>query len=341
VLESLDLERAGADDRLRLATVHIQAGWLRFSNENDVERGRALVERGLRVLQDLPGGGDMQLLGLSYLTRIDALDGELARSLASARRLAECATARGDRPSLALARYNECLALCDAGRIAEARAVAEDALALASDSGNELLVGMAQSALARVQYFEGDAAAALAGTARVEALARRSGQVGFLSHALAVRGYAHLLRGDARAGREAFEALGALDARWPSTLLHRARGALEIGEFTEAAELARRALDAPRGVRARASALLGLALGLSGGARAEAEHFLADAVDLCDRLGLRPWLAEALAFQSELYARWGDATRAAHYRARAAEGYALCGMRGHAASMERASETGL
>jgi class 3 adenylate cyclase/predicted ATPase len=337
VLESLDLERAGTEDRLRLATVHIQAGWLRFSNENDVERGRSLVERGLGVAQELPSGGDMQLLGLSYLTRIDALDGELERALGSARRLAECASARGDRTSLTLARYNECLVLCDAGRVTEARAVAEEALALATDSDNELLAGMGHAALARVQFFEGDAAAALAGTARVEALSRRSGQLGFLSHALAVRGYAHLLQDDAKAAREAFEALGALDSRWPSTLLHRARGALETGDFAEAAELASGALDAPRGIRARALAVLGLATGLGGGPRAEAERCLADAIDLCDRLGLRPWLAEALTFQSELYARWGDAVRAAHYRARAADGYARCGMRRHAARVERPS----
>jgi class 3 adenylate cyclase/tetratricopeptide (TPR) repeat protein len=337
VLESLDLERAGEDDRLRVATVHVQAGWLRFSNDNDVERGRALLERGLRAAERLPGGGDMQLLALSYLTRLDTLDGELARALDSARRLGELAGARGDRTTLTLARYNECLVLCEAGRVSEARAAAEDASALVSDSDNELVAAMAHGAVARVQYFEGDASATLAGAARVEALARRSGQVGFLSHALAVRGYAHLLQGDARAAREAFETLGAIDARWPSTLLHRARGALETGDLREAAELARRALDAPRGVRARALAVLGLALGLAGGPRAEAERLLAEAIELCDRLGLRPWLAEALGFQAELAARSGDAAAAAHYRKRASELYARCAMHGHAAQLAQPS----
>jgi tetratricopeptide (TPR) repeat protein len=234
---------------------------------------------------------------------------------------------------LTLARYNECMVHCEAGRLADARAAAEEAIALVADADGDLLVGTAQGALARVRYFEGDPAAALAGAERVEALARRSGQLGLLQHTLALRGYAHLLLGDANAAREAFEALGALDARWPSTQLHRARGALETGELREAAELARRALDAPRGVRARALAVLGLATGLGAGARAEAERLLADAIDLCDRLGLRPSLGEALGFQAELAARWGDAAGAAHYRARATSVYAGCGMHAHAAQL--------
>jgi class 3 adenylate cyclase/tetratricopeptide (TPR) repeat protein len=334
VLESLDLEHAGTEDRLRLATVHIQAGWLRFSNENDVARGRSLLERGLELARGLAGGADMQTLALSYLTRIDTLDGELGRALDSARQLAECASARGDRMPLTLARYNECLVHCDAGRLADARAAAEDAIALVADSDSELVVATAHGALARVRYFEGDAVAALAGVARVEELARRSGQLGLLQHTLAVRGYAHLLQGDARAARDAFEALGALDTRWPSTQLHRARGALETGDFREAVELAQRAIDAPRGVRARALAVLGLALGLSGGPRAEAERLLAEAIDLCDRLGLRPWLAEALGFQAELAARSGDAAASAHYRARAAGVYGACAMHAHAAQLD-------
>jgi class 3 adenylate cyclase/tetratricopeptide (TPR) repeat protein len=338
VLESLDTERIGAEDRLRLAAVHVQAGWLRFSNENDVARGRALVERGLAAVQDLPDAGDTRVLAWSFLTRMELLDGRLEQALAAARSVAEHASARGDRTSLAFARYNECAAYCEAGRIAEARSAAEDALALGNAAESDLIGGLAASALARVLLFEGDATGSLAAVTQADELAARSGQVGLRYLTEVVRGYAHLLRGEARPAHEAFEGLTALGAQWPSTLLHRARGALEIGELRAAVELARRALDAPRGIRARALAVLGLATGLGAGRGDEAEAYLEEAIDSCDALGLRPWLAEALGFHAELCARRGDVTRAAHYAARSADGYSRCGMHVHAAQVRLLGE---
>ena len=339
VLESIDTERAGAEDRVRLATVHVQAGWLRFSNDNDVARGRALVERGLRAVEGLRGGEDTRLLAWSYLTRIDLLDGQLEQALVSTRQLAEHASGRGDSVTLGNARFNECWVHCDAGRIAAAHAAAADALALAEGSPNDLVRAMAECARARVLYFEGDTTGALAGARRAGELAERCGQLGFRSHALVVAGYAHLLRGDARAAHESFEALTPLGAQWPSTLLHRARGALEIGELQQAAELARRALDAPRAIRARALAVLGLALGLGAGRADEGESALDQAASECDALGLRPWLAEAQGFLAELCARRGDRARAIHYATRAADGYARCEMPVHAAQLRRLLET--
>jgi hypothetical protein len=338
VLESLDVERAGTHDRPRIAAVHVQAGWLRFSQHNDVARGRALLERGLRAVEETPGAWDTQLLALSYLTRIDLLDGRLDLALASAQRLAEGAVARGDHPSLAAARYNECAVHCEAGRAVAARLAAEDAISLAATHENDLIRAAAEAARARVCLLEGDAAAALAAGSRADELARRCGQVGLRYLTLVVRGYAHLLRGDPRAAHEAFEALAPLGAQWPSTLLHRARGALELGELATATELARRALDAPRGIRARALAVLGFATGLAGGRRDEAERQLAEAIDLCDALGLQPWLAEAQSFQAELCARRGDRTRASRYAARAAALYARCGMPAHAAALRALRE---
>jgi class 3 adenylate cyclase/tetratricopeptide (TPR) repeat protein len=338
VLESLDVERIGAQDRVRLAAVHIQAGWLRFSNENDVARGRALVERGLRTIEDLPAAGDARVLGWSFLTRIELLDGRLEPALAAARRLAELASARGDRPTLAMARYNECAVYCEAGRLPEARQCAEDALGLLDAGENDLIGGLGTSALARVRLFEGDADGALEAAERADAMATRSGQVGLRYLTLVVRAYSHLLEGDTRAAHRCFEGLTALGAQWPSTALHRARGALEIGDCATAVELARRALDAPRAVRARALAVLGLATGLCGGRREEADAFLAEAIDACDALGLLPWLAEAQGFQAELCLRRGDAAGAVHYAQRAADGYARCGMHVHAGLVRRLSE---
>jgi class 3 adenylate cyclase len=335
VLESLDLARVGAEDRLRLASVHVQAGWLRFSNENDLARGRALVERALAAVAGLPAGDETLLIAWSYLARMDLLDGRLERALASARSAAEHTSARGDATGLAFARYNECAVHCEAGRVSEARRAAEDALSLAGSGAgaNVLALGLAESALARVELFEGDAERALASAARADELAVRSGQVGLRYLTLVVSGYAELLRGDARAARERFEALLPLGAHWPSTFLHRARGALETGDLAAAAELARQASApaAPRAIRARALGLLGLASGLAGGPAEAAEALLAEGADLCDALGLAPWLAESHQFLAELCARRGDAARAAHYAARAADGFARCGMPVHAA----------
>jgi len=338
VLESIDTERAVAEDRIRLAAVHVQAGWLRFSNDNDVARGRALVERGLRAVQEHPDGGDTRLLAWSFLTRMELLDGRLEQALAAARSVAEHASARSDRASLAAARYNECAVHCEAGRPVEARRAAEDALALSGASESDLIGAAAQGALARVHLLEGDTEKALAAAASSDEAAGRCGQVGLRYLASVVRGYAHLLRGDTRAAYESFEALAALGAQWPSTLLHRARGALELGDFAAAAELARRALDAPRGIRARALSVLGLATGLGAGRGDEAEAHLVEAIDTCDALGLRPWLAEAQGFQAELCARRGDLARAAHYAARAADGYARCGMHVHAEQVRHVAE---
>jgi adenylate cyclase len=338
VLESLDVERIGAQDRVRLAAVHVQAGWLRFSNENDVARGRLLVERGLDLVQELPDAGDTRVVGWSYLTRMELLDGRLDHALAAALRVAEHATARGDRTSLAFARYNECAVYCEAGRVAEARRCAEDALSLLHAGESDLIGGLGTSALARVRLFEGDAAGALEAVEQADELATRSGQVGLRYLTLVVRGYAHLLEGDARAAHRCFEGLTPLGAQWPSTLLHRARGALETGDLAAAVELARRALDAPRAIRARALAVLGLATGLGAGRSEEADAYLVESIDACDALGLLPWLAEAQGFQAELCLRRGDAAGAAHYAQRAADGYARCGMHVHADQLRRLSE---
>jgi hypothetical protein len=108
-----------------------------------------------------------------------------------------------------------------------------------------------------------------------------------------------------------------------------------VGDLQTAAELARRALEAPRAIRARALAVLGLATGLGAGRAEEAESCLAEAASECDALGLRPWLAEVQGFLAELCAQRGETTRAAHYGARAADGYSACGMPIHAEQVRR------
>ena len=320
VLESLDLEGAGAGDRLRLAFARVHAGWLRFSNDNEVARGRRLVEEGVRLVEGLPGSDDVALLGNNYLARIELLDGQVERSLAAARRMLELGMARGDSTSVAAARQHESAAHGEAGRVAEAMRVAREALFESRAVESDLAQGMVQLGLARASLLAGEVEAALEAAQRCTEFAERAGQVGLRFNALAVRGYAHLLMDAPREANRAFEALLALNDRWPSTWLYCARGRLEIGDRRGAAEAAERCLsvDPPRAIRARALAVHGLAVGLASGGRDRGEALLAAALDLAGTLGLRPTVGEAHEFLAELCAKRGDAARAERHAETAA-----------------------
>jgi len=335
VLESLDVPRAAQGDRARLATARVHAGWVRFSNDNDYERGRRLIESGMRLAGGRLGASDAALLASGFLARIDLLDGELERSLRAARRVRALATARGDAASRALGLHHEVAVHAEAGRVAEARRLARRLHAELQGGEGDLATGTAELALARVHVLEGDAPRALAAAQRAAEAGARSGQLGLCYHAAVLRGYAQLLAGSPRAAHEAFESLVALNDRWPSTWLHAARGRLERGELDAAAEFAARCLAArpPRALRARALGVRGLALGLAGGDREEAEALLGEAVASCAALGLRPARAEALGFLATLCAQRGDAARAAHHARRARAEYARCGMPRHAAQV--------
>ena len=339
VLESLDLEGAGAGDRLRLAFARVQAGWLRFSNDNEVERGRRLVAEGVRLVEGLPGSDDVALLGNNYLARIELLDGEVERSLAAARRMLELGIARGDFTSVAVARQHESAAHGEAGRVAEAQRVAREALFETRAVESDLAHGMVQLALARASLLAGELEAALAAAQRCSELAERAGQVGLRFNALAVRGHAHILMDAPREAHRSFEALLALNDRWPSTWLYCARGRLEIGDRRGAAEAAERCLsvEPPRAIRARALAVRGLAVGLASGGRDGGEALLGAALDLAGALGLRPTVGEAQEFLAELCAKRGDAVRAERHAETAAREFESCGMPLHAARARAAA----
>jgi tetratricopeptide (TPR) repeat protein len=333
VLESLAVDGAGAGDRSRLAMARIQAGWVRFSNDNELVRARRLIEEGLRLTEGMSDADDIRLLAHNYLARIDLLDGEIARGLLGARRMGEIALARGDVVSLALSRQMECSAHADAGHAAEARATAQQALFEVRGCENAFALGLAEVTVGRVHLLEGDPEAALGAARRAIEAGAQAGQVGLCYHGQLLRGLACLLAGAPRQADAAFAELAALNDRWPSTWLHRGRGRRELGQLEEAAELAARCLSVgpPRAVRARALALRGAALGLGAGSRDEAELLLAEAVDLCDALGLRPALAESYAFRAEILERRGDTAGAEAAAALARELYARCGMHAYAA----------
>lgn len=335
VLETLDVESPDPGDRLPLAMARVQAGWVRFSNDNEVRRGRRLIEQGLRLAEGLPGAEDVQILAFSHLSRIAVLEGELERGLAAARRMAELAMAGGDATSLALARHHESVAHGEAGRLHEARRAAREAVFEARGSENPLALGMAQLALARVRLLEADVEGALEAARLVCEAGERSGQIGLRYHAAVVRGQAHLLAGAPREAHAAFETLAGLNERWPSTWLFRARGQLEMGALADSLASAERCLASapPRAVRARALALRGLALGLGAGARDAADASLCEALDLCDAMGLQPTLAETYGYLAEVRARRGDARGAEAAVERAEQIYRRSGMEALAARL--------
>ena len=245
----------------------------------------------------------------------------------------ELATARGDSTSVAVARQHESAAHGEAGRVALALRVAREALFEARGATSDLAIGMVQLALARASLQAGEVESALEAAERCADASERAGQVGLRFNALAVRGYAQLLLDAPREAHRAFEALLALNDRWPSAWLYSARGRLEIGDRAGAAEAAAHCLSVgpPRAIRARALAVRGLAIGLASGGRDGGEALLRASLDLAGSLGLRPAVGEAHEFLAELCAKRGDAPRAEHHAETAAREFDACGMPLHAA----------
>ena len=340
VLEGIEADPSEPADRLRVATASIQGGWARFSDGNDAVRGRRLIERGLALADGVPEAHRTLTLGHAYLARILILDGEVEAAVGHSRRVAELATGRGDTAGLVVGLYSESSALCDAGRIDAARDSAREARRLARELENEVLVGMAEAAMAKVHVFEGDPEGAFEAARRATAAGEQADHVGVLYQSTGWSAYAHLLAGDPKAARDEFERLAELNDTWPITSLHRARGRLEVGELGAAVDLGRDCLarEPTRAVRARVMAVLGLAIGLSSaGSSEEAEELLGESVSLCDSLGLRPYLAEAHQFLAELLHQRGDFRRASYYARRAEEGFERCGMPLHARLARRES----
>jgi tetratricopeptide (TPR) repeat protein len=333
VLEAIEADPNAPADRLRVAEASIQGGWARFSDGNDVARGRRLIERGLSLADGIPEAHRTMALGHAYLARILILDGEVEAAAQHSRRVVELATARGDTAGRAVGLCNEAAALCEAGRIGEARDSAREARRLARELENEVLIGTAEVAMAKAHLFAGDPERALEAARRAAVAGEKTGSVGVLYQSTGWSAYAHVLAGDPKTARKEFERLAELNDTWPATWLHRARGRLEVGEFGAAVDLARDCLarEPARMIRARALAVLGLAIGLSNaGSFEEAECYLRESVSQCDSMGLLPHLAEAHHFLAELFHHRGDPKRASDYARRAAEEFESCGMAVHA-----------
>ena len=70
VLEAIEADPNTPADRLRVATASVQGGWARFSDGNDLVRGRRLIERGLSLADGIPEAHRTIALSHAYLARI-------------------------------------------------------------------------------------------------------------------------------------------------------------------------------------------------------------------------------------------------------------------------------
>jgi tetratricopeptide (TPR) repeat protein len=340
VLETLHGQGLDESDRMRLASAYIEGGWIAYTSRNQFERAVTLVEGGVALVENLPGGQTIEGRGYAYLARLYQLDGEVSRSLVAARRLLEVASAAGDRCGRAWALANLAAAYCDGGQLDLATQTIEDSIAIAQESESELTLGLCLTVSAKVWVYRGDADRALAAGDSAWRASERAGQVGGQYTASIWRGKAYLLREEPAKAAAEFDRLATLNATWPSTFDYRARGRLEVGRLAESVELAQAclALDPPRLSRVRALCVLGRALAASKTcAGAQAEAALSEAVSLCDALGVPPQLAETHLALFEVCALRGETERALYFAKRAEQGFESCGMRVHA---RRAAEQG-
>jgi tetratricopeptide (TPR) repeat protein len=329
-------EDVAAEDRARLAEAWIESAWVRFCDGGSGARALALLERGLEVAvgEAARGAHALEARAHAYRIRICHLDGAIGRATESARRVAELATAAGERFGVVFGIGNEGYVRCDAGEIEDAHRLCTEAYALAREARHEVALALAAAWLAKVHVFRGDCEAALRSSEEARELGVRSGQVSAVYNADMWAGMALLLQNEPKRGAECLERLASTNGRWPTTLDWLALARLETGRFDEAAEMARRCLAAapPRLVRLRALRTLGLALGLGSPAdRDPAERALAESLTLAAELDLRPHLADAHLALAELCRRHGDERRAAYYAERARRTWEACGMPLHAA----------
>jgi len=337
VLELLATVELRPDERKRMAGICIEGGWIRFSEQGDVEGGKRLIERGLGLIEDDRRARRLQMGAHSHLVRMHTMDGEIQAAVESADRLRELALVHGDRFFEVFALGSRGSALCDRGDIKAALADCRDAVALADRGENEVDAALAYGFLAQAQVYAGELDDALAAAARARELGERTDQVFGVYSAAAWTGEVYLLQGDAARAAAEFESMARINQSWPSTAFRRARGRLALGEYAEAATLARACLEhAPgRVIRARALCTLGSALAGGGPAKSdEPLRALLESISICEHLGLLPHLAEARHAMADLCRLRGETDRALHHASQARDLYQACGAHLHAQRVE-------
>jgi class 3 adenylate cyclase/tetratricopeptide (TPR) repeat protein len=337
VLEELVQTGLDLSDGGKVARACIESGWVAFSERGEPDTGRQLLARGLEMARAV-GDARLELAAQAYLVRLYDLDGAVARAIAAADRVFELASALDDGFYRTLGLGSKASALCHRGDVEQALASGTEAVRLAEASKNDIAIGLAQSFLAEALVYRGDVEGALRAAARARAAGERSRQAGALYHAELWSAEAYLLDGRPERALEHLERMSAINASWPSS--RRAAGLLAAGRHQEAAETAADCLarHPPKLVRARTLCVFGVAL-----ARARNEDparalmHLREAIEVFERLELRPHLAEAEGAMAEALGSMGELEASRRHAERAARLYQGSGMPLHAARALRAA----
>jgi class 3 adenylate cyclase/tetratricopeptide (TPR) repeat protein len=333
VLAALETESLGSKERSRVGRTSIEEGWVRFSEQNDVEGGRRLIERGLALVRSRPDGHRAEMSASWYLSRLHEQDGEINAAVRCAEDLLEVAHARGDPFFSVLGLSARGSALCHTGEANDALRALLEGVALAERGQNETAIGMASAFLAKGLTYVGQPAKALDVAEHARRAGDRARQVGTVHHAAVWSGYAHLLLDEPERAMEQFDLLPRLKSRWPGGWAHRAQGLVALGRWDQAHAEACRCLKLhpPRLVRARALCTAGLGLALARPEEHErATASIVESIDLCKRLGLSPHLAEAKQALAVVADRCGEAAQARDCLEEAIRLFEECGMPLHA-----------
>ncbi len=333
VLEALARDRLDLEQRRDVARACIEEGWVRFSEKNQADAGRRLIERGLGLLPNGAAGRRVEMGAHAYLVRLNSLDADVARAVQAADRLSELAREADDAFYRVFALGSKASALCHRGDLEGSWSACSEAVRLADQAESDLAIGLVYSFLAEVLVYRGETREALRAADRAREAGERSHQTGAVYHAAIWSSEAHLLDGNPAAAAAEVERLATINRSWPSTARWRALTQLALGCSADALASASECLAAhpPRLLRARTLWIQGLSLAR---ARPDAARSgiapVRESIELCESLELRPHLAEAEAALGELYAALREVAEARIHAMRAVRLYEGCGMLRHA-----------
>lgn len=330
VLDTVDPTDFSSSDLVSAGALFIQGGWITFDNGRRPAEARERIERGLALIDGKPEAETHTGLALAYLCRIESLDGRTAQALFYADRLAAEATAIGNTLGQVVGLVYGADARCNVGQLERAEEDVEYAIRIADAARDDLTIAFAYQYATKLYFLRREADRALEVAERARRAAHSVGdQVGLLASVDIWTGFAYLLRGEAHLALQAFGSMAQRAPDAPASLDMLARGKLETGAYDDAIHLASRALEGEpvKLVQIRARRTLGLALARRqprqlGDAEREARHSL----ELAERLGLRPYAADAHVALAEIAWHAGDTKRAGEQLAAANEIHRSCGM---------------
>ncbi len=236
------LQRLTDDGRLEAALEMAAALWRYWQVRGNLAEGRANLE----ALLARPGAAAPIVARARALSALGGLQYWQSDMDASERSYTEgLAIERGldDPPGLAEALYNLGFTLAVAGRHAEARALSEEGLAIAEQTGNRTLILNLREAVAFQSFLTGDYSTALALQRQNREAFRAAGEpfrvatgTGFFAYLEAQAGRYDVARALEREAFATFRAAG--DSHWMvRVMMTAAATAVLVGDFDRAAQL--------------------------------------------------------------------------------------------------------